>query len=111
MRINPWVYGIVVVAVFLGSIGAARAAGIWSVSGKLAPSGAPATISGTNPDEIKGWMSLGDVAEAYGVPYSDLLAQFDLPARTPPTTPIKELESETFSPDALRNWLKGRMTP
>jgi hypothetical protein len=98
-------------AVFPGTIAAAQAGGVWSVSGKLSPWGAPVTISGTNPDEIKGWMSLGSVAGSYGIAYAELLAQFDLPADTAPTTPIKELESETFWPDLLRTWLTERMTP
>ena len=53
--------------------------------------------TGTNPDEIKGWMTLADVSKAYNVPVAEMLAAFELPADTPETTAIKDLESETFS--------------
>ena len=35
MKINPFVYGILVVGVFLGVIYGFRAVGVWSVSGKI----------------------------------------------------------------------------
>ncbi|HLC35948.1 MAG TPA: hypothetical protein VJJ70_13245 [Anaerolineales bacterium] len=51
------------------------------------------------------------MAESYGTAHAELLAQFDLPADTSPITPIMELETDSFSPDALRIGLKERMTP
>lgn len=65
--------------------------------------------TGANPDEIKGWMTLDDVAKAYNVPVAEILAAFDLPADTPGTAQIKSLESETFSTANLRTWLKARL--
>ena len=56
-------------------------------------------------------MSPARVVKSYGTAYAELLAQFDLPAGTSPITPIMELESDSFSPDALRIGLKERMTP
>jgi hypothetical protein len=35
MKINPFVYGILVVGVFLGVVYGFQAAGIWSISGKI----------------------------------------------------------------------------
>jgi len=104
MRLNPIVYGIVVVGLFLGIIYAAQTAGFWSVSGGEGP------LTGTNVEEIKGSMTLGDVAAAYRVPVDEILAAFDLPKDTSPAKRIKELESATFSPENLRAWLKERMS-
>ncbi len=35
MRINPFIYGVFVLVVFMGTILGFQAAGIWSVSGKI----------------------------------------------------------------------------
>lgn len=109
MKINPFIYGALILVLFFGVIGGAKAAGVWSVSGKLSASGQKLTPTGTNPDEIKGWMTLNDVAKAYNVPVAEILAAFDLPADTPASAQIKSLESETFSPANLRTWLKARV--
>jgi hypothetical protein len=62
MRVNPFIYGLLVVVLFFGVIGGAKAAGIWSVSGKLTASGEKVAPTGANVDEIKGWMTLNDVS-------------------------------------------------
>ncbi len=109
MKVNPFIYGLLVVVLFFGVIGGAKAAGIWSVSGKLNASGEKLAPTGTNVDEIRGWMTLDDISAAYSVPVAEILAAFDLPTDTPGSTQIKALESATFSPNNLRMWLKSRM--
>ncbi|MHB1133672.1 MAG: hypothetical protein ACYC4L_14970 [Chloroflexota bacterium] len=111
MKVNPYVFGIAVLVIFLGSVFGAQAAGFWSISGKVTAEGEKVQATGANPDEIKGWMTLGEVATAYNVDIKELATAFDLPADTPPTTQIKELESETFSVTGLRDWLKNKATP
>jgi len=108
MKVNPFIYGALILMLFFGVIGGATAAGIWSVSGKLTASGEKVAPTGTNVDEIKGWMTLDDVATAYKTPVAEILAAFDLPADTPGATQIKSLESDTFSTANLRTWLKQR---
>jgi hypothetical protein len=108
MKIRPWVYGIVVLALFFGVIGVTKAAGIWSVSGKLTGAGERVQPTGANVDEIKGWMTLDDVSAAYNVTVAEILAAFDLPADTPGTAQLKSLESNTFSVINLREWLSSR---
>jgi hypothetical protein len=39
----------------------------------------------------------------------DLSREFGLPADTDPKKQVKEFESETFSPEILRTWLKKRL--
>ena len=110
MKINPFIYGMVVLVAFFGVIGVAKATGNWSVSGKISATGEKVVPTGTNPDEIKGWMTLADVSKAYNIPVTEIVAQFQLPADTPETKQVKELESDTFSTTNLRNWVKTKVT-
>jgi hypothetical protein len=108
MKVNPFIYGLLVVVLFFGVIGGAKVAGIWSVSGKLTASGEKVAPTGANVDEIKGWMTLNDVSTAYSVPVTEILAAFDLPADTPGSAQLKTLESDAFSVTNLRDWLRMR---
>ena len=109
MRVNPFLYGVVVLVVFFGLIGGAKAAGVWSVSGRMTGSGDKVMPTGANVDEIKGWMTLDDVSTAYHMPVPEILAAFGLPADTPGATQIKSLESDTFSTLNLRTWLATKI--
>ncbi len=108
MRVNPYVYGFLSLVVFVGLIFGAKAAGAWSISGKVTSTGEQIVATGANVDEIKGWMKIGDVATAYNVPLAELLKQFGLPADTSPDKQLKELESGAFSVTGLRTWLAER---
>lgn len=108
MRINPFLYGIIVLVVFFGVILGFQAAGIWSVSGKTSVDGKAIQPSAADVNTIKGWMTLEQVSTTFNVPLADLLKQFDLPADTLPSTPIKDLESDLFSVTNLRTWLESR---
>jgi hypothetical protein len=108
MKVNKYVYIALVLVAFLGLIFTAQATGNWSVSGKMGQTGQPVQAIGTNVEEIKGWMKLGDVATAYNVPLPELLAAFNLPPDTSPDKQLKELESDNFSLTKLREWLSQR---
>jgi hypothetical protein len=108
MKVNPFIYGVLILALFFGIIGGAKAAGMWSVSGKLTGVGETVQPTGANVDEIKGWMTLNDVSAAYKVPVAEILEAFDLPADTPGTAQLKSLESPTFSVRNLREWLSEK---
>ena len=109
MKINPFIYGMVVLVAFFGVIGVAKATGNWSVSGKITTTGEKVMPAGANPDELKGWMTLADVSKAYNIPLAEIIAQFNLPADTPESKQVKELESDTFSVTGLRTWVKTKM--
>lgn len=108
MKLNPIVFGVLALAIFMGTVLAAQATGNWSVSGKATAEGEKITATGANPDEIKGWMTLEEINKAYGLSMADLSREFALPADTDPKKQVKEFESETFSPEILRSWLKAR---
>jgi hypothetical protein len=108
MKVNPFVFGMLILVLFFGVIGAAKATGTWSVSGKLSSTGEKALPTGQSVDEIKGWMTLGDVSKAYNVPVAEILAAFALPADTAETVQLKSLESDEFSVSNLRTWLGER---
>ena len=108
MKINPVIYGIAILVIFFGTIGVAQATGNWSISGKVTTTGEKVQLTSNNPDDIKGWMTIGDVATNFDIPLPELLQAFELPADTPATTAIKDLESDLFSTTSLRTWLKER---
>ena len=108
MRLNPFVFGFLVLAVFMGTILTAQAIGQWSVSGKITSEGEKVAATGANPDEIKGWMTLGEVSDAYKVSVKEIVEEFELPSGTDGAKQIKELESEKFSTTKFREWLKTR---
>jgi len=111
MRINPIVYGFLVLFVFFGTILAFQGAGIWSVSGKVTAGGDAIQPVAADVNTIKGWMTLEQISTTYNVPLAELLAHFQLPADTASTTAIKDLESDTFDTTALRDWLVSRTQP
>ncbi len=111
MRINPIVYGFIVLIIFFGTILGFQAAGVWSISGKVTSSGDAVQPSAADVNSIQGWMTLDQITTTYNVPLAELLQKFELPADTPPTTAIKDLESELFSVTNLRTWLQSRANP
>ena len=108
MRINPYLFGFLVLVLFLGSIGLAQANGLWSISGKVTSTGEKVAPSGTDVTEIKGWMTLGDITNAYQVPLEEIITTFGLPADTTADIQLKSLESDQFSVTGLRDWLATR---
>jgi hypothetical protein len=108
MRINPFLYGVFVLVVFLGTILGFQAVGIWSVSGKISSSGEAVQPVASDVNSIKGWMTLEQISTTFDAPVAEILKQFDLPSDTAPSTAIKDLETELFSVTNLRTWLQSR---
>jgi hypothetical protein len=113
VRVNLAIYAALVLVLFLGVIESAKLAGVWSTSGKLTASGEQVQITGADPAEIKGWMTVDDVITAYHVPKEQFYAQFQIPADLPVTTPLKDIEPivPDFSVTAVRDWLAARAAP
>jgi hypothetical protein len=108
MKINPFVYGAIVLVVFLGVILGFQGAGVWSTSGKVDAAGKGIQPSAADVNSIKGWMTLEQVSNTFGVPATEILSAFNLPTDTPATTALKDLESDTFDIPGLRTWLQNR---
>jgi hypothetical protein len=106
MKINPFVYGVIVLLVFLGIIIGFQQAGVWSTSGKVDGSGQKVQPASGDVNSIKGWMTLDQVSTTFNIPVADILLAFDLPADTPEDTALKDLESDTFDIPTLRIWLE-----
>jgi hypothetical protein len=106
--IPPAAFGLLVIAVFAGVIGIGMASGTFLTSGRTTAGGERVAPQGENAAEIKGWMAIGDVADAWAVPLPEIVAAFGLPADTAPSAALKDLESDRFSVPALREWLAAR---
>ena len=67
-----------------------------------------APTSGASPDDVKGWMSVQQVLDAFPVSQTDLYARFAIPAGTATSTTLSELAESSgggFDVPALRAWL------
>ncbi|MEI7646587.1 MAG: hypothetical protein WCJ55_20130 [Chloroflexales bacterium] len=113
LRISGLAYAALILVLFFGTIQIAQYAGLWSVSGKLTPDGAALQLSGADPAEVKGWMTIESVVDAYHVDRAALYARFAIPAETPPSAALKDLEAVApdFSVTALREWLIEQAAP
>lgn len=111
IRIHPVLYAALGLALILLPVQLAQIAGVWTTSGKVGGDGKAITVTGADPAEIKGWMTVQQVLDGYAVPKDDFYAKFGVPADAPPATPLKELEKLVpgFSVDTVRAWLAERI--
>jgi hypothetical protein len=90
IKVNKFLMPLLVVAALLGSVWIAKAAGVWQTSGRgqvlLDESGQ------ADPLGIKGWMTLADVSETYGVPLDAVYVMIGAVPDVPATTALKDLE-------------------
>lgn len=102
MRVNAFFLPLVTLSFLLGSVWVTQATGMWSTSGREAIGTGALT-----PADIKGWMTLQQVADGLNVPLADLYALANLPTDLPPTTALKDLEKlvEGFETSLLRDRL------
>jgi hypothetical protein len=112
-HISGLAYAVLTLLLFFGSIQIAQQAGLWSVSGKYTPEGQPVQLTGADPAEVKGWMTIQAVLDAYQVDKDAFYAEFAVPADVPTSAALKELEevAPDFSVTALRTWLAEQATP
>jgi len=88
MRVNKYLLPILMAVALLGSVGIAQATGAWEVSGKQEIS-----VGGlTSSEDVRGWMTLQQVADGFGLKVDDLYTMLSLPADLPAETALKELE-------------------
>ena len=106
ITLSPYLYAAVGLLILLGTVQVSQAIDFWTTSGRVTGTGEAVVLTGNDPLEIKGWMTLEQVSTTFGIPVSEILSAFDLPADTPASTPLKELESDTFDMTILREWLQ-----
>jgi hypothetical protein len=90
IKVNRYLMPFLVLVTLLGSVWVAKAAGLWQTSGRgqilLDESGQ------ADPQGIKGWMTLGEIADTYGLPLEALYVMIGAGADLPPDTALKDLE-------------------
>lgn len=90
IRMNKYAMPVLAVLALLGSVWVAKAAGMWQTSGRgqilLDETGQP------DPAGIKGWMTLEDVSETYGLPLDVVHILIGADASVPSSTAMKDLE-------------------
>ena len=67
-------------------------------------------LTGDDPLEIKGWMTIEQVAAAYQVAPDELKSGTGIPADVPDSTALRDVERLTpgFSAQRVRDWLLAR---
>jgi hypothetical protein len=86
--VNKFLLPILVLAALLGSYVVAQATGFWAVSGKAMIDLENLTSSA----DIRGWMTLDQIIQGFGIPQADLYAALGIPADIPTSTALKDLE-------------------
>lgn len=110
VRIPLWVYVGSLLAIVGVLVLGAQAAGWFVTSGRtVAGTGERVVpVAGSSTADIKGWMSVQQVLDAYPVSVEALYAEFSVPADTPTSTALselKEIEGVTLDVPALRAWI------
>ncbi|MGE5674317.1 MAG: 4Fe-4S binding protein [Mycobacterium leprae] len=109
-KLRTGLYGLIAAAVFGGFILLTMATGTWqSTPSNAAPQ--PSAATGlVDPLEIKGWRSLQEVIDLYGIPQDVLYRALALdPAATPPSTLLKDLEVVTQVRELVGAWQRGEL--
>ena len=93
MLVNKYTIPILMVVMFLGTVALAQATGYWIVSGQELVD----VNNLQSTDEIKGWMTIQQVADGFNIELPTFYELAGLPAEVSPETPLKDLE--TVIPD------------
>ncbi len=102
--ITPIALGVTVVVVFFGVIGLTKALGVYK---STSPSVKEMIMTGgIDPDEIKGYMNIDDVAQLFAIPMDTLYARLDIDKDVVPSgTKLKEIKNvlkNDFEADSVR---------
>ncbi len=92
MKVNKYVLPILLFVAWFGAIGVAKLTGSWSTGGKesIALYDAEGNL---DPEQIRGWMTLTDVSEGYGIPLAAFYTWLGPVEGLGPETAMKDLES------------------
>lgn len=105
-KISTTLYLILTFVIFFGVVFAAKFAGVWQsvpiIEDIKAPTGE------INSDQIKGWMTLNEVAEASGIGVYHFQEDLGLEG-IDPDTPLKEIKNQIpgFETEVIRDYVDG----
>lgn len=88
MRVPKMLVPVLAVGLLLGTVAAAQANGYWIVSGRQMVD----VTHLSSGDDVRGWMTLEQVAAGLGIDEEDLYSLLAIPADIPPATALKDLE-------------------
>jgi hypothetical protein len=110
LPVNIFLFSLVGLALFMGTCQGAQTMGWWSTSGGGGDN-QQAGPTGADSSEIKGWMTIKQVIDAYKLTPDEFYKHFKIPAGTPSDTPLNQLEkiAEGFSVTTVREWLAARV--
>lgn len=88
MRVNKFSLPILTLLALFGAVFTAKAAGIWTVSGKQSID----VQSLSSAEDIRGWMSFEELSTGYNIPLPRLYQLLNIPDDIPPETALKDME-------------------
>ncbi len=111
-KLSHPVYAGMLVFGLLGLIGASQLAGKWQTKPDLI---LPQASAGkADPEEIRGWMTLQDISQGYGIPMQRLYSDAGIPQNVAATTAVNRISQNykiEFEPEKVREvvtaFLKG----
>ena len=89
MTINKYWMPALVIVLLLGTVGIASLTGNWIISGKMAI----ADGGLTNTDDIKGWMTIQQVIDGFGIDRAEFYKRLSIPESMAAETAMKDLEA------------------
>jgi hypothetical protein len=99
MSVNRYWMPIIVIGVLFGTVVGSQVFGWWSISGRTS-----VNLGQLSPEDIKGWMTLQQVADGLNLSIEDVYRIGGIPADVAPETALKDLE-EIVEVSTLRETL------
>ena len=108
--LHPYLYAALGLLLLFGTIQVSREIGFWTTSGRVTGTGQPVVLTGNDPLEIKGWMTIEQVATAYQVTPDELKSATGIATDVPDSTALRDGErlAPGFSAQRVRDWLLAR---
>jgi hypothetical protein len=108
MSVNRLLMPIIAITVLLGTVFGSQILGLWSISGRTS-----VNMGELAPEDIKGWMTLQQVADGLGLSIDEVYQAGGIPADVSPDSALKDLE-DVIEVSALRvalaDYLSGSAT-
>ncbi len=87
MSVNRLLMPIMAITILLGTVFGSQLLGLWSISGRTS-----VNMNELAPEDIKGWMTLQQVADGLGLSIEEVYQVGGIPAEVSPDSALKDLE-------------------